>query len=100
MRAREDRKTKRCQYSFESLRSSLRSSLTPRRSLRPLEDFDDVTYSLDTNEQSSIIWCKAKFCCKPEDVVAYRFDEDLWGHEGTQFHVFDCKDSSYKVRCR
>jgi len=68
--------------------------------LQPLEGFEQVSYSLESNSETSTVWCKAEFCCKPEDVVAYRFDEELWGHEGTKFHVFDCTDRSYKVRCR
>eukprot|EP00519_Triparma_laevis_P000844 CAMPEP_0182508240 /NCGR_PEP_ID=MMETSP1321-20130603/24625_1 /TAXON_ID=91990 /ORGANISM="Bolidomonas sp., Strain RCC1657" /LENGTH=964 /DNA_ID=CAMNT_0024714283 /DNA_START=132 /DNA_END=3023 /DNA_ORIENTATION=+ len=59
----------------------------------------DYLLEFDARKSSSEskIYVHADVSCSAEDLVAYRFDEEFWGHTATKMTVFDETPHSYKT---
>ncbi|GMH93897.1 hypothetical protein TL16_g12751 [Triparma laevis f. inornata] len=73
-----------------------------RESLKEYAPFPIISYLLEYDRRSSStnqsrVFVDADLSCSAEELVAYRFDEELWGHSGSKMTVFDETPHSYKT---
>ena len=63
--------------------------------------FPILSYLLEFDARKSSseskIYVHADVSCSAEDLVAYRFDEEFWGHTATKMTIFEETPHSYKT---